>query len=101
MGGVIYVLHNLHPGALRRAWVMVLASGSRILLRELCSPFIFQEVIMAKRGRPPKRPEDLHESAIYIRLTKDERDRLIDSARRQGMTVAELVRTVLYEYCVI
>ena len=56
---------------------------------------------MAKRGRPPKRPEDLHESAVYIRLTKDERDRLIDSARRQGMTVAELVRTVLYEYCVI
>ncbi len=56
---------------------------------------------MTKRGRPPKRPEDLHESAIYIRLTKEERDRLIQSARMQGTTVAELVRTTLYESMLI
>lgn len=54
-----------------------------------------------RRGRPPKAEEDKHESAVYIRLTKKERDKLIESARMQGTTVAELVRTTLYESMVI
>jgi hypothetical protein len=53
---------------------------------------------MNNRFGAPRKPEDQKRNfGIHIQITKTEKSMLIQEANRQGMTISELVRRVLFK----